>query len=114
VSLTLFAIHFTFQLIPRASSASADSSHPCTFGTFRGTPRNPVPRIGVVNGSGDAPGLGAGLGANGKLGRMVCLKTGKMTAVSLDEALEKMKFIGLCSEIVEAARAVGANLGDSA
>jgi hypothetical protein len=45
---------------------------------------------------------------------MVCLKAGKMTAVSLDEALEKMKFIGLSSEIVDAARAVGANLGDSA
>jgi hypothetical protein len=35
-----------------------------------------------------------------------------MDSVSLDEALEKVKFIDPGSEIVHAARAVGATLGD--
>ena len=52
--------------------------------------------------------------ANQQFGRMVCLKAGKMESVSLDEALEKMKFIDSNSEIVHAARAVGATFGDSA
>jgi ATP-dependent phosphofructokinase / diphosphate-dependent phosphofructokinase len=52
--------------------------------------------------------------ANGQFGRMVCLKAGKMASVSLDEALEKMKFIDPSSEIVHAARAVGITFGDSA
>ena len=45
---------------------------------------------------------------------MVCLKAGKMASVSLDEALEKMKYVAPDSEIVHAARAVGATFGDSA
>jgi 6-phosphofructokinase 1 len=49
-----------------------------------------------------------------QFGRMVCLKAGKMESVSLDEALEKMKYIDPSSEIVHAARAVGATFGDSA
>ena len=52
--------------------------------------------------------------ANGQFGRMVCLKAGKMASVSLDEALEKMKFIDPSSEIVHAARCVGITFGDSA
>jgi 6-phosphofructokinase 1 len=47
-------------------------------------------------------------------GRMVCLKSGKIESVSLDEALEKMKYVDPGSEIVHAARAVGATFGDSA
>jgi len=50
--------------------------------------------------------------AQQKFGRMVCLKAGKMDSVSLDEALEKMKYIDPNSEIVHAARAVGATFGD--
>ena len=53
-----------------------------------------------------------GLVAKGEFGRMVCLKAGKMDSVSLEEALEKMKFIDPNSEIVHAARAVGATFGD--
>src|ERR1700751_782005 len=52
--------------------------------------------------------------AKGEFGRMVCLKAGKMDSVSLVEALEKMKFIDPNSEIVHAARAVGATFGDCA
>jgi 6-phosphofructokinase 1 len=52
--------------------------------------------------------------AKQQFGRMVCLKAGKMESVSLDEALEKMKYIDPNSEIVHAARAVGATFGDSA
>jgi ATP-dependent phosphofructokinase / diphosphate-dependent phosphofructokinase len=52
--------------------------------------------------------------ANGQFGRMVCLKAGKMASLSLDEALEKMKFIDPSSEIVHAARAVEITFGDSA
>jgi len=47
-------------------------------------------------------------------GRMVCLKSGKIESVSLDEALERMKYVDPNSEIVHAARAVGATFGDSA
>ena len=47
-------------------------------------------------------------------GRMVCLKSGKIESVSLDEALEKMKYVDPGSEIVHAARSVGATFGDSA
>lgn len=50
--------------------------------------------------------------ARQEFGRMVCLKAGKMDSVSLDEALEKMKYIDPESEIVHAARAVGATFGD--
>jgi phosphofructokinase-like protein len=50
--------------------------------------------------------------ANQQFGRMVCLKAGKMDSVSLDEALEKMKYIDPNCEIVHAARAVGATFGD--
>jgi len=56
----------------------------------------------------------ADLVAKQQFGRMVCLKAGKMESVSLDEALEKMKYIDPSSEIVHAARAVGATFGDSA
>jgi phosphofructokinase-like protein len=52
--------------------------------------------------------------AKQQFGRMVCLKAGKMESVSLDEALEKMKYIDPNSEIVHAARAVGATFGDCA
>lgn len=54
------------------------------------------------------------LAAKQQFGRMVCLKAGRMESVSLDEALEKMKFIDPCSEIVHAARTVGATFGDYA
>lgn len=47
-------------------------------------------------------------------GRMACLKSGKIESVSLDEALEKMKYVDPASEIVHAARSVGATFGDSA
>ena len=50
--------------------------------------------------------------ASQQFGRMVCLKAGKMDSVSLDEALEKMKYIDPNCEIVHAARAVGATFGD--
>jgi len=50
--------------------------------------------------------------ARQEFGRMVCLKAGKMDSVSLDEALEKMKFIDPDSEIVQAAAAVRATIGD--
>jgi ATP-dependent phosphofructokinase / diphosphate-dependent phosphofructokinase len=52
------------------------------------------------------------LEAEQQFGRMVCLKAGKMGAVSLDEALEKMRYIDPDCEIVHAARAVGATFGD--
>jgi ATP-dependent phosphofructokinase / diphosphate-dependent phosphofructokinase len=52
--------------------------------------------------------------AKHRFGRMVCLKSGKMESVSLDEALEKMKYVEPDNEIVHAARAVGATFGDSA
>jgi 6-phosphofructokinase len=56
----------------------------------------------------------ADLLAKEQFGRMICLKAGKMESVSLDEALETMKYIDLASEIVHAARAVGATFGDGA
>src|ERR1700739_3189628 len=52
--------------------------------------------------------------ARQQFGRMVCLKSGKIESVSLDEALEKMKYVDPASEIVHAARSVGATFGDSA
>jgi ATP-dependent phosphofructokinase / diphosphate-dependent phosphofructokinase len=52
--------------------------------------------------------------AKKQFSRMVCLKAGKIESVSLDEALEKMKYIDPSCEIVHAARAVGATFGDSA
>jgi 6-phosphofructokinase 1 len=52
--------------------------------------------------------------AKQQFGRMVCLKAGKMESVPFDEALEKMKYVDPNSEIVHAARAVGATFGDSA
>jgi ATP-dependent phosphofructokinase / diphosphate-dependent phosphofructokinase len=52
--------------------------------------------------------------ANHQFGRMVCLKSGKIESVSLDEALEKMKYVDPAGEIVHAARSVGATFGDSA
>jgi 6-phosphofructokinase 1 len=52
--------------------------------------------------------------ANHQFGRMVCLKSGKIESVSLDEALEKMKYVVPAGEIVHAARSVGATFGDSA
>ena len=50
--------------------------------------------------------------AKPQFGLMICPKAGKMDSVSLDEALEKMKFINPYGEIVQAARAVGATVGD--
>jgi phosphofructokinase-like protein len=52
--------------------------------------------------------------ARHQFGRMVCLKSGKIESVSLDEALEKMKYVDPASEIVHAARSVGATFGESA
>ena len=85
-----------------------------------------VRTIGIVNGDGDAPGLnpvrrGTRLGvaatelvAKQQFGRMVCLKSGKIDSVTLEEALEKMKYVDPRCESVHAARAVGATFGDSA
>jgi 6-phosphofructokinase 1 len=53
------------------------------------------------------------LAAKHHFSRMVCLKSGKIESVSLDEALEKMKYVDPDSEIVHAARSVGATFGDS-
>jgi len=50
--------------------------------------------------------------AGQEFGRMVCLKAGKMDSLSLDEALEKMKYIDPDCKIVHTARAVGATFGD--
>jgi 6-phosphofructokinase 1 len=52
--------------------------------------------------------------AKQQFGRMVCLRAGRIESVSLDEALAKMKYVDPISEIVHAARAVGATFGDSA
>jgi 6-phosphofructokinase len=52
--------------------------------------------------------------AKQQFGRMVCLKAGKMESGLPDEALEKMKYIDPNSQIVHAARAVGATFGDCA
>lgn len=52
--------------------------------------------------------------AKQQFGRMAGLKAGKMESVSIDEAPEKMKHIDPNSEIVHAARAVGATFGDCA
>jgi len=52
--------------------------------------------------------------AKHQFGRMVCLKSGKIESVSLDEALEKMKYVDPASEIVHSACSVGATFGDSA
>jgi 6-phosphofructokinase len=52
--------------------------------------------------------------AKQQFGRMLCLKAGKMESVLLDEAVEKMNYIDPNSEIVHAARAVGATFGDCA
>ena len=49
-----------------------------------------------------------------KFDRMVCLQSGKIESVSLVEALEKMKFIDLNNEIVNAECAAGATFGDRA
>jgi hypothetical protein len=70
-----------------------------------------LPRHGTILGSANCGNPFAYV-AKGEFGRMVCLKAGKMDSVSLDEALEKMKFIDPNSEIVHAARAVGATFGD--
>lgn len=50
--------------------------------------------------------------ARQEFGRIVCRKAGKMDSAPLDEALERMKFIDPNSEIIHAARAVGATFGD--
>ena len=106
--LTLFAILLAFHLLSRVL---------CHLSQFiqsvklqRGVSPTPFDRIlstrfGVA---------ATNLVANGQFGRMVCLKAGKMASVSLDEALEKMKFIDPSSEIVCAARSVEITLGDSA
>jgi 6-phosphofructokinase len=52
--------------------------------------------------------------AKHKFCRMVCLQSGKIASISLEEALEKMKFIDHSNEIVQAARAVVATVGDGA
>jgi 6-phosphofructokinase 1 len=52
--------------------------------------------------------------AKGQFGRMVCLRGGKINSVTLDEALEKMKYVDPGCEVVHAARAVGTTFGDSA
>ena len=45
---------------------------------------------------------------------MVCPKGGRLDPVTLDEALEKTKYVDPGCESVRAARAVGATFGDSA
>ena len=86
--------------------------------------KSSVRTLAIVNGGGSPTPFDRILGtrfgvaatdlvAKGQFGRMVCLKAGKMASVSLDEALEKMKFIEPGCEVVHAARAVGATFGDS-
>jgi hypothetical protein len=58
----------------------------------------PVHTIGIANGGGS----------------VVCLKGGKIDSVTLDEALEKMKYVHPGCECVHAARAAEATFGDSA
>ena len=50
--------------------------------------------------------------AQQQFGRMVCPKAGKMDAVSLNEALPRMKSIGPDCENVHTSRAVRATFGD--
>jgi ATP-dependent phosphofructokinase / diphosphate-dependent phosphofructokinase len=52
--------------------------------------------------------------ARAQFDRMVCLRAGKIESVSLEEALSKMKCVDPASEIVHAARAIGATFGDRA
>ena len=71
----------------------------------------PVRTIGIVSGGGDAPGLNAVIRA---VVRTAISQHGMRLSVSLDEALEKMKYVDPASEIAHAARSVGATFGDSA
>jgi 6-phosphofructokinase len=80
-------------------------------GTILGTTNRGNPFAYVATEDGDRI-LGTRFGvvatdlvARQQFGRMVCLKAGKMENVSLDEGLEKMKYIDPSSEIVRAARA---------
>ena|SRR5215472_2124181 len=76
----------------------------------RGGSPTPFDRI-----PGTRPGVAAtDLVAKHHFRRMVGLKSGKIESVSLDETLEKMKFVDPQSEIAHAARAVGATFGDCA
>jgi len=52
--------------------------------------------------------------ARQQFNRMVCLRAGKIESVSLEEALSKMKCVDPASEVVHAARAIGATFGDGA
>jgi 6-phosphofructokinase 1 len=52
--------------------------------------------------------------ARQQFNRMVCLRAGKIESVSLEEALSKVKCVDPASEIVHAARAIGATFGDGA
>ena len=54
------------------------------------------------------------LAAKGEFGRMVCLRAGQVESVDLEEAVSCMKFVKPDSEIVRAARSVGATFGDGA
>lgn len=113
--LTLFAILLAFHLLSRVL---------CHVGQFMQSVKGVIVLGHVQRGGSPTPcdrilstrfGVAAThLVANGQFGRMVCLKAGKMASVSLDEALEKMKFIDPPSEIVRAARSVEITLGDSA
>ena len=113
--LTLFAILLAFHLLSRVLRHVGQFMQSVKGVTVLGHVQrggSPTPfdrilstRFGVA---------ATNLVANGQFGRMVCLKAGKMASVSLDEALEKMKFIDPSSEIVRAARSVEITLGDSA
>ena len=113
--LTLFAILLAFHLLSRVLCHVSQFMQSVKGVTVLGHVQrggSPTPfdrilstRFGVA---------ATNLVANGQFGRMVCLKAGKMASVSLDEALEKMKFIDPSSEIVRAARSVEITLGDSA
>ena len=112
---TLFAILLAFHLLSRVL---------CHVGQFMQSVKGVTVLGHVQRGGSPTPfdrilstrfGVAAtNLVANGQFGRMVCLKAGKMASVSLDEALEKMKFIDPSSGIVCAARSVEITLGDSA
>jgi ATP-dependent phosphofructokinase / diphosphate-dependent phosphofructokinase len=50
--------------------------------------------------------------ADGQFGRMVCLRSGRIESVPLEEAISKMKFVDPTSEVVHTARAIGMTFGD--
>ena len=58
-------------------------------------------------------GVGAvNLISEGNFGKMVCLKTPRIEAVPLGDAVKQLKKVSLDLDIVQAARAIGVNFGD--